>query len=117
MAVGGWSSTVGQSLFAERWDGSQWSPEVIFRPLWGTEVKLRGVSYTSEEACVAVGRYRNKAGRLDTLAEVWNGIEWVIQPTPVPGGEGQLTGVSCESTLMCVAVGNNHGSPLAEANY
>jgi hypothetical protein len=42
-----------------------------------------------------------------TLAELWNGTTWAIEPTPSPAGTAAsvLNGVSCTSRSSCTAVG------------
>ena len=44
-----------------------------------------------------------------TVAEVWNGTAWAVQPTPSPTGSlgSSLSGVSCTSANSCTAAGNN----------
>jgi hypothetical protein len=61
----------------------------------------------------------------DTLAEVWDGTSWSIDPIPpsppsLAGIGGLLDGVSCTSATSCTAVGSwpNSGEgelTLAEA--
>jgi hypothetical protein len=71
----------------------------------------------SATACTAVG-----GAALATLAEVWDGTSWTIQPTANPNpmqGSG-LEGVSCVLASACTAVGGyNAGNStyltLAEA--
>jgi hypothetical protein len=81
---------------------------------------LNGVSCVSSTSCEAVGSF-GSSGATQTLAEFWNGVTWMIQPTPNPAGasSSSLDGVFCSSTDTCVAVGgdsDSHGgeSPLAE---
>jgi hypothetical protein len=51
--------------------------------------------------------FYNSTGVQVTLAEVWDGSRWAIQPTPNPVGAGAsvLLGVSCTSPGACTAVG------------
>ena len=57
-----------------------------------------------------------------TLAAVWNGTTWAIQPTPNPSagvGGSFLNAVSCTSATACIAVGHyvdstGNAKPLAE---
>jgi hypothetical protein len=55
-------------------------------PPGATGSYLNGVSCTSATECIAVGDYTNRAGNYLTLAEVWNGHVWRIQPTANPVG-------------------------------
>jgi hypothetical protein len=77
---------------------------------------LSGVSCTARNACIAVGSYVSRSGNGSTLAEVWNGRSWSIQPTPnQPGSNGSaLRGVSCTSASACTAVGATGVFTLAE---
>ena len=98
--------------FTEAWDGTSWSLRKIpAAPGLHTDVIsgtiLTGVSCTAANACTAVGYFYNNRGSFSTLAEVWNGTTWSIQPTPdQPGSiEDVLQGVSCTSASACAAVG------------
>jgi hypothetical protein len=66
------------------------------------------VSCTSASACTAVGDWiKAGTGKRVTLAEVWDGTAWTVQPTPNPTGNNGsvLSGVSCTSASACTAVG------------
>jgi hypothetical protein len=91
---------------AERWNGSSWSIQATPYPAGAETTELSGVSCTSASACIAVG-FSYSPGIEVTLAEVWNGTSWSIQPTPNPSGapESVLYGVSCTSASSCTAVG------------
>jgi hypothetical protein len=69
------------------------------------------VSCTSATACTAVGTYWIYISRVTryTLAEVWNGKKWRIDPTPPHpyGSDDFLIEVSCTSAAVCKAVGGN----------
>lgn len=98
--------------FTEVWDGTSWSLRKIpaapgLRTDSTSGTILTGVSCTAANACVAVGYFYNNQGSLSTLAEVWNGTSWSIQPTPdQPGSnEDALRGVSCTAPTACTAVG------------
>jgi hypothetical protein len=78
---------------------------------------LTGISCINADACTAVGWYASD----DSLAEVWNGSNWAVQPTPNPADSVStiLTGVSCLSDGTCVAVGyydteSGQALPLSE---
>ncbi len=102
------SNTVVRSTLAETWDGHAWSLQSTPDPFGAPESLLVAVSCTSPRACVAVGS-SNTAGNdgTVTLAEIWDGMTWTIEPTPNPTGAkySLLTGVSCASKNSCVAVG------------
>jgi hypothetical protein len=98
---------------ADRWNGKAWAIQPARDPVGGTRVSLTAVSCTASTACTAVGTYLSggTASVVDlTLAEVWNGTAWTIQPTPDPSGagagkNGNLNGVSCTASTACTAVG------------
>ena len=78
-------------------------------------------SCTATTSCTAVGTYVKASGVAVTLAERWNGSQWLIQPTPNPQGAAvsSLFGVSCTAPSACTAVGNSvnqagASQPLAE---
>ena len=66
-------------------------------------------SCTAATSCTAVGTYVKASGVAVTLAERWNGSQWLIQPTPNPQGaaDSSLFGVSCTASSACTAVGNS----------
>jgi hypothetical protein len=66
-------------------------------------------SCTAATSCTAVGTYVKASGVAVTLAERWNGSQWLIQPTPNPQGAAvsSLFGVSCTASSACTAVGNS----------
>jgi hypothetical protein len=76
-----------------------------------------GVSCVSASACTAVGRYENSSNAEVSLAERWNGSEWLVQSTPNPtGGEStMLFGVSCASSSACMSVGRYNSSGVQDA--
>src|SRR5207248_5648716 len=81
-----------------------------------------GVSCTSSTTCTAVGSYVNGSFATVSLADRWNGTNWVQQATPNPSGTSNvvLRGVSCASATSCMAVGSffnagtSHWELLAE---
>jgi hypothetical protein len=111
IAVGSYVAANSMMLFAERWNGTQWSLQRIPQPA-GPGGFLVGVSCSSVTACTAVGGYtgphfsRTFPGDV-TLAERWNGQRWSIQPTPNPAGiqDSRLLSVSCASPTSCTTVG------------
>ena len=102
--------------FAERWNGTSWSllriPANPGASPFDNGSFLTGVSCISLSACTAVGYFYDTVGGLSTLAEVWNGTSWSIQPTPdAPGAsESVLSRVSCTSATACTAVGYSHAT-------
>jgi hypothetical protein len=53
-----------------------------------------------------VGNYSPPTGFANkTLIESWNGISWVISPSPSPGANAYFYGVFCISSTYCIAVG------------
>ncbi len=91
----------------EHWNGSKWALQATPKHPDGNESELTGVSCPSARACTAVGNSGN-VSRTVTLAEHWNGVKWVVQPTPNPAGSqgSELAGVSCPSARACTATGN-----------
>jgi hypothetical protein len=109
MAVGVAQNTAGHDMtLTEVWDGARWAgqPTVPIDGAVGTT--LTAVSCTSADACTAVGNVLNGANQHQTLAERWNGREWLVQSTPNPGGatDSFLSSVSCSSATACTAVGS-----------
>ena len=67
---------------------------------------LEATSCVKPRSCMAVGYADSGSGAIQTLAEVWNGSDWSVIPTPSPGSfYNQLDGVTCTSVVNCIAVG------------
>lgn len=100
------SSGVNLALAEER-TGTSWKIEKAPDPSGIANSSLIALACTSAHACTAVGDYDNAAGTEVTLAEVWNGTTWKVQPTPTISGASQsfLSGVSCAAPKACIAVG------------
>jgi hypothetical protein len=116
MAVGESSTKESQAMpLTEKWNGKVWSLETVPTPKESANIKLEGVSCTSEFECTAVGSYSSGTSVL-TLAEHWNGTEWKIQTTTNPGSSPHhLYGISCTSASACTAVGYyGNNIPLVE---
>ena len=80
------------------------SATIVPSPNAGSDV-LSSVSCVSSSECVAVG-LTDTGSAYETLAMVWNGIEWSIVSSPNAGtNNDQLRSVSCVSASECVAVG------------
>jgi hypothetical protein len=107
-AVGGYQSRSGRMLpLAERWNGRRWRVQATPAPAAAIWSQLFGVSCTSSRTCVAVGYYFNRAARVLTLVERWDGRKWRIQAARNPSGD-VATGffaVACTSARSCFAVG------------
>jgi hypothetical protein len=89
--------------------GSTWTIEPTPNPA-GAEVSvLSAVSCSSGRACTAVGSHTSSLSSPGSaLAERWNGVSWLIQPTAEVDGaaSSELVGVSCASASACTAVGS-----------
>jgi hypothetical protein len=106
---------------AEVWNGHSWSVQSTPLPAGVSQqnVNFNGVSCAAPNACEAVGGYSTGALQSATLAEVWDGKAWAIQPSPspMPSNGPSLKAVSCTSPASCTAVGviGNFGSGLTLA--
>jgi hypothetical protein len=107
------------SAFIEKWNGTEWSIQLVASPSGAQAALLEGISCTSSTACTSVGYYKNSAGTLVTLAERWNGTAWSVQSTPLEteATESYFTGVSCTSSTACLAVANYGKPSIAHATY
>ncbi len=97
---------------AERWNGTEWTKQTTPNEAEAGSNVLFGVSCSSSTACTAVGLYVTHYEEKDedwySLAEQWNGTEWLIRKTPAPTGStgSQLLSVACSSSTSCTAVGS-----------
>jgi hypothetical protein len=104
---------------AASWNGTSWALQQVPNagdPADG-ENELTSVSCVTSALCSAVGWDVNPEGGSPdpaTVAELWNGTTWTIEPTPTFTGTSQLNGVSCITATDCVAVGSQNGLALAE---
>ena len=104
VAVGSYVGGPGSQILIESWNGSVWS--VTTSPNQGRQDALSSVSCISSTNCIAVGNYLPPTGYANqTLIESWNGISWVITPSPSPGAVAYFYGVYCISSTYCIAVG------------
>jgi hypothetical protein len=106
-AVGFYENSTGDyATLAEGWNGTTWAPQTIPNPTGATYSYLNGVACPLSTECEAVGDYYNSSGVLTSLAEGWNGTQWVLQAIPNSGADGSiLDGVACSSSTDCEAVG------------
>jgi hypothetical protein len=85
-----------------------WTVQYPPNPAGSINSSLEAVSCAVASSCIAVGGYTDQAsGNTLSLAEKWNGSNWVIQPTPNPSGSDLAVSeaVSCPVTTSCEAVG------------
>jgi hypothetical protein len=77
---------------------------------------LFGVSCTGKAQCTATGMASTRSGKnLKTVAERWNGSNWVLQPTPTPTygsllGGALDGGVDCTSSTACRTAGYSYSN-------
>jgi hypothetical protein len=113
MAVGGYIHGTGlgtQSQLSEQRAGGTWTAQTTFPlPAGGTGGSLFGVSCVTASSCTAVGTYSTAGGRVEPMAEHWNGHTWALETVPVPDNTTRrtyLTAIACASVDNCVAVGS-----------
>ncbi len=106
------NSSKAASLFAERWNGSEWTLQSTPNPSGARESNPWGVSCTSATACAMAGYYENSSGTHLPFAESWNGSEWKVQTTPNPSGSSatEIRGISCTAANACTIVGDYKNS-------
>jgi hypothetical protein len=92
---------------ADGWNGTSWKAERVARLQGPLGNGLTAVSCVSPDQCEAVGSRSALGNTTVSLAEMWNGTSWKMQPSAVPAGgaTGYLSGVSCVSADFCEAVG------------
>lgn len=81
------------------WNGEKWSSQESHTE---PHTSFYGVACSSTSSCMAVGRGN---GTEETLAEHWNGTEWVVQSTPKLIETPWLSSASCTSATSCMTVG------------
>jgi hypothetical protein len=97
--------------FSIRWQ------DVSPMPFNGTMAAgLNGVSCTSPNACLAVGRVE-RGGAFQEISQTWDGTGWKARVMP-KSMITNLAAVSCTTATACTAVGNivtgGNAAPLAE---
>jgi streptogramin lyase len=97
-------------------DGAERAIRAAATPPGATSSILRSIACSAGSNCDAVG-YTTSAGKIVTLAEHWDGKEWMVRSTPNPAGasESRLEGVSCTSASNCMAVGNYKAGSVVAA--
>lgn len=106
-AVGFYDTKTGQVAMADRWNGSQWSSQVLPK---AAATQLNGVACTAAKACTAVGSITTSGGTVP-LALHWNGSTWATERVPLPQAStsAAFSAISCTSTQACTATGANFG--------
>jgi hypothetical protein len=105
-AVGQSTTSSGAAPLAEYWNGVTWAIQVMPVLKDHRSSKLSGVSCVSPEDCEAVGDTVDAAGTDVSLAEHWNGREWILESIPVLlHAVLALSAVSCPQATSCAAVG------------
>ncbi|HTZ64735.1 MAG TPA: hypothetical protein VMB51_11585 [Solirubrobacteraceae bacterium] len=91
--------------YGESWNGKTWEEHGAIEENAG--MQLSGVSCVSKKFCMTVGSLSETNGDVATVAELWNGKEWIRQATTNAAGapNNRLTAVSCTSTTFCFATG------------
>jgi hypothetical protein len=103
-----------QQPLIEEWTGTEWA--IVTSPTIAGQSfdRLYGVTCASATDCWAVGVYGGAANGLNTLAEQWNGVSWIVVSTPNPSTtfSNILRSVTCTSASECWAVGwDNDSTP------
>lgn len=109
MATGYYLSGTGNLLgFAERWNGTRWSVQLVPNPATSQSSGLFAISCPLASSCVAAGLYTTRDRGLTPLAELWNGVRWRVLPAPVPAASqgGEFLAISCRQARACTAAGD-----------
>ena len=101
-----------EEMFAEQWEGAEWSIQTVPGPNSSENAALDGVSCPSATACTAVGSYSLASDDDLALTEHWNGAEWTARPSPYSSSNPpyllqEMLSVFCASVEACMAVGVN----------
>jgi hypothetical protein len=119
VAVGTASSNSTFQTLIETWQGpgAGWTITPSPDSSAGQANQLSGVSCAGGGFCMAIGHY-NVGNAPRSLAEVWNGGDWSMVPSPSSVGyqNPQLNGISCTSASFCVAVGTAGSVALLAQN-
>jgi hypothetical protein len=118
LAIGNYFAADGAQLpFAERWNGTVWTPVPMPFPDGARQIFLPGMSCASSTWCMAVGSSWVPWLGLNAFVEHWDGASWSIASAPVPTDNfgSMLTGISCSAANACMAVGSYQAdwAPLA----
>jgi hypothetical protein len=93
--------------FAERWNGTSWTPHKVAVPKGDAESFLFGVSCRPGGRCIAVGS-AGPTSATKATALSYNGKTWSVQSVPGPGKgkTSDFASVSCPKANECVAIGD-----------
>ena len=107
LAVGSYDSGSRSVSLSEFWNGTAWSAHATPPLTKDKQTGLASVSCTAGGPCTAVGFVLTHSGRVQMLAELWDGKSWGVHITPVPSGAqaSSLASVSCPSAVDCTAAG------------
>jgi hypothetical protein len=110
-AVGQYTTSDGEAVLAERWNGTTWRIQPAPSPNAGN-IQVTGVSCATGSACMAVGTSVpsvSNPGPDSPFAEQWTAAGgWSILSTPTVAEQNtELAGVSCSAATACVAVGSS----------
>jgi hypothetical protein len=104
-------------LYAERWNGSIWSPEAIPSPpgKFPEQVDNPISMSCASNTCEVVASYIDSSKAKRLFAERYTGTKWEVQSLPSPEGsqpffELSPPKVSCPSSAMCELVGTSDES-------
>jgi hypothetical protein len=115
-AVGSYvNSSKVQAPLAEAWNGTAWKLDIVPAPAGVTASSLSAVDCASASSCEAVGTSTTSSVP-SSVAMLWNGTAWVIQPVPAPSGATRtsLGGLACTAVRNCEAVGSSTSSPAGQ---
>ncbi len=123
-AVGQWGSdrshSTADSLFADRWNGSEWRLQSLPLPENASDAVVDAMS-CRRASCLAVGSY-TASGHSQPLVERWTPDHWtrLAFSARKQAAHAVLTGVACGTAWGCEVVGRTGGSgstqnPLAVA--
>lgn len=98
---GGWRA------LAESWNGTSWRLVPPAFPAGAQSSDLFDVSCGLASACMAVGSYADRHGKIQPLTQSLSGGIWKPLAVPVPAGRARasLNGLSCSGSA-CLAVGS-----------
>jgi hypothetical protein len=117
VAVGDQSGNSGKmnGVFADTFDGADWTETSIATPGLASLPQLAGISCVAATSCTAVGSDTDAAGVSVPLILTDSANRWTPEATPslsVPDPSSRLAAVSCGAPGSCLAVGIDAGGVL-----